>query len=109
MKSPMAALLLFLLSTPVNSLADGWLLTTPDFTITETEITRTNKWVVLELFATALQCNDHRSSLLRQIDKERREIRDAKDHDIAAETERELRLLWHTYTTPSAYRLVSPT
>ena len=98
MKTPVAVLLLVLSSTPANSFADTWVLMTPDLTITETEITRTKKWVVLGSFATVLQCNDQRSSLIRQIDKERREIRDAEDHNVAAEKERELRLLWHTYT-----------
>jgi hypothetical protein len=98
MKTRVAVLLLFLSSTPANSFANAWVLMTPDFTIIETEITRTKKWVALESFATVLQCNDHRSSLIRQIDKERREIRDSEDHNVAAQKERELRLLWHTYT-----------
>lgn len=98
MKTPLAVLLLFLSSTPANSFADGWVLMTPDLRITETEITPTKKWVVLESFATVLQCNDRRSSLIRQIDKERRELRDAEDHNVAVETARELWLLWYTYT-----------
>jgi hypothetical protein len=98
MKTPLAVLLLFLLSTAANSFADSWVLMTPDFTITRTEIIPTKKWVILESFPTILQCNDHRSSLIRQIDKERRELSYAEDHNVAAETERELRLLWHTYT-----------
>jgi hypothetical protein len=98
MTTLIALLILFLSFTPTNSFADDWVLMIPDFTITETEVTPTKKWVVFESFATVLQCNDRRSSLIRQIDKERREIRDAEDHNVAAETERELRVLWHTYT-----------
>ena len=99
MTTPIAVLFLLLLFTPANLSADGWILITPDFTITETEILPTKKWVMLESFATVLQCNDHRSSLIRQIDKERREINDKKDHGQAIETDRELRLLWFMYTT----------
>src|SRR5262245_30306293 len=98
MKTPMVVLLLVLSSTPAYSFADVWILMTPDFTITETEIIRTKEWVALESFATDLQCNDHRSSLIRQIDKERRENRDSEDDNVAAQKERELMLLWHTYT-----------
>src|SRR5262245_62370317 len=85
-------------STPTNSFADAWILTTPDFTIAETEITRTKKWVVLESFATVLQCSDHRSSVIRQIDKERREMRESDDDNVAPQKDQELRLPWHTYT-----------
>ena len=98
MKTPIAALFLLLSSTPANSFAGGWVLLTPDFTIGETEVTPTKKWVVLESFATVLQCNDRRSSLIRQIDKERRELRDVEDDSAAIESERELRLLWYIYT-----------
>src|SRR6266498_5751728 len=69
MKTPLAVLLLFLLFTAANSFADSWVLITPDFTITRTEIIPTKKWVILESFPTILQCNDHRSSLIRQIDR----------------------------------------
>ena len=99
MKTPLVLFLLFLSSTPANSFAGGWVLTTPDFTITETEILPTKQWVMLESFATVLQCNDRRSSLIRQIDKERREIKDMEDHSGAIETDRELRLLWFMYTS----------
>jgi hypothetical protein len=88
----------FLLFTPLGSLADGWILMTPEFTITEAEILPTKKWVILELFATVLQCNDRRSSLIRQIDKERRETGGVEDR-TAAQTNHELRLLWHIYTS----------
>ena len=97
MMTPIAVLFLLLLFTPASSFADGWILMTPDFTITETEITPTKKWVVLESFATALQCNDHRSSSIRQIDKTRREIGIVEDRG-SLETNRELRLLWHMYS-----------
>lgn len=99
MTTPIAVLFLLLLFTPANSFADGWILMTPDFTITETEILPTKKWVMIESFATVLQCNDRRSSLIRQIDKERREIKGMEDHSGAIETDRELRLLWFMYTT----------
>jgi hypothetical protein len=98
MKTLIAALFLLLSSTPANSFAGGWVLMTPDLTIGETEVTTTKKWVVLESFATVLQCNDRRSSLIRQIDKERRELRDVEDDSAAIESERELRLLWYVYT-----------
>jgi hypothetical protein len=65
----------FLLFTSANSLADGWILMAPEFTITDVEILPTKKWVILDSFATILQCNERRSSLIRQIDKERREIK----------------------------------
>jgi hypothetical protein len=78
--------------------AGGWVLTTPDFTITETEVIPTKKWVALESFATASQCNDRRSSMITDIDKERRELRNVEDHTAAIESERELRLLWYIYT-----------
>jgi hypothetical protein len=94
----------FLLFTSANSLADGWILMAPEFTITQTEILPTKKWVILESFATILQCNDRRSSLIRQIDKERREIGNVEDH-TAAQTNRELGLLWHIYTNS---KCVSP-
>jgi hypothetical protein len=97
MKTPVVLFLLFLSSTPANSFAGGWVLTTPDFTITETEVMPTKKWVVLESFAMISQCNDRRSSLIRQIEKERRELR-VEDHTGAIESERELRLLWYIYT-----------
>jgi hypothetical protein len=95
----------FLLFTSANSLADGWILMAPEFTITETEILPTKKWVMLDSFATVSQCNDRRSSLIRQIDKERREIKGMEDHSGAIETDRELRLLWFMYTTS---KCVSP-
>jgi hypothetical protein len=94
----------FLLFTPANSLADGWILMTPEFTITQTEILPSKKWVMLDSFATVSQCNDRRSSLIRQIDNERREIGSVEDH-TAAQTNRELRLLWHIYTNS---KCVSP-
>jgi len=40
MTTPIAVLFLLLLFTPASSFADGWILMTPDFTITETEILR---------------------------------------------------------------------
>jgi hypothetical protein len=94
MRIPIAARLsiLFLLSPPPNSFAGGSVLMTPDFTVTGAKVTPTNKWVVLESFATVLECNDRRSSLIGLIDKERRELRDVEG------TERELRLLWYIYT-----------
>jgi hypothetical protein len=98
LKITIPIVVIFLLFTSANSPADGWMLMTPEFTITETEILPTEKWVILELFATVLQCNDRRSSLIRQIDKERREIGSVEDH-TAAQTNRELRLLWHIYTS----------
>jgi len=54
--------------------ADGWVFITPDFTVTEKEITPKKNWVPLESFATALECNDRRSSLIRGIAKERDEV-----------------------------------
>jgi hypothetical protein len=78
---------------------------TPEFTITQTEILPSKKWVMLDSFATVSQCNDRRSSLIRQIDKERREIKGMEDHSGAIETDRELRLLWFMYTTS---KCVSP-
>ena len=74
------------------------MLTTPDFTVTGTKVTPTKNWVVLESFATVLECNERRSSLISQIDTDRRELRDAEDHSAAIETERELILLWYIYT-----------
>jgi hypothetical protein len=110
MKIPIAVLLLLLSSTPpANSFVDGWVLMAPDLTITETEIRPTKKWVVLESFATVLQCNDRRSSMIRQIDKERRELGNGEDHSAAVETERELRLLWYVYTNSKCVRSVNPT
>lgn len=98
MKTSIVVLLLLLSLTPAISFAAGWVLMTPNFTISETEETPTKKWVVLESFATVLQCNDRRSSLIREIDKERREFRVVEDHRVAIESERELRLLWRVYT-----------
>jgi hypothetical protein len=95
----------FLLFTSPNSLADGWILMAPEFTITDVEILPTKKWVILDSFATILQCNERRSSLIRQIDKERREIKGMEDHGGPIETDRELRLLWFMYTTS---KCVSP-
>jgi hypothetical protein len=86
----------FLLFTPASSFADGWILMTPDFTITGTEILPTKKWVMLDSFATVSQCNDRRSSLIRKIDKERREIGNVEDQ-TAAQTNRELGLLAHLH------------
>ena len=97
MKTPIAVLILLLSSIPANAFAEGWVLMTPEFTISETEVTPTKKWLVLESFAMVLQCNGRRSSLIRQIDKERREFRVVEDHSTAIESERELRLLWHIY------------
>lgn len=99
MTTLIAVLFLLLLFTPTRSFADGWILTTVEFTITETGILPTKNWVTLESFATILQCNDRRSSLIKQIDKERREIKSMEDHSGAIETDRELRLLWLMYTT----------
>jgi hypothetical protein len=98
MKTPVVLFFFFLSSIPANSFAGGWVLTTPEFTITETEVIPTKKWVVLEPFATASQCNDRRSSMITEIDKERRELRNVEDHTAAIESERELRLLWYIYT-----------
>lgn len=98
MKTPLVLFLLFLSSTPANSFAGGWVLTTPDLTITDTEVMLTKKWVVLESFAMASQCNDRRSSMITDIDKERRELRNVEDHTAAIESERELRVLWYIYT-----------
>ena len=53
---------------------------------------------VLQSFSTVLQCNDRRSSWIRQIDKERYEILAADNHTAEIETNRELRLLLHIYT-----------
>jgi hypothetical protein len=98
-KTPIAVLFFLLLFTPANLRADGWVLMTPDFTVTETEVTPTKKWVVLESFPTVLQCNDRRSSSIRYIDKERREILAVDNHTAAIETNRELRLLLHIYAS----------
>ena len=98
MKTPLVLFLLFLSSTPANSFAGGWVLTTPDFTITDTEVMPTKKWVVLESFAIVSQCNDRRSSMITDIDKKRRELRNFEDHTAAIESERELRVLWYIYT-----------
>jgi hypothetical protein len=72
---------------------------TPDFTVTETQVTPTKKWVVLKSFPAVLQCNDRRSSWIRQIDKERREILAVDNHTAEIETNRELRLLLRIYTS----------
>ncbi|MGE5215474.1 MAG: hypothetical protein ACM3SP_00565 [Chloroflexota bacterium] len=98
MKAPIAVLLLFLSAKAAYSFPDSWLLTTPEFAITETQITPTKRWMMLESFATVSQCNDRRSSLIKQIDKERREFRDAQDDNAALKTGRELKLLWYIYT-----------
>ena len=92
--------MLFLLSLcmPNHSSAGGWLLMVPEFTITDTEIIPSKKWVGLESFATVLQCNDHRSFSIRQIDQARRELKDAREQNTAIETDRELRVLWYVYT-----------
>jgi hypothetical protein len=97
---PRAALLsiLYLWFTAPNSFAAGWVLTTPDFTVTATKVTSSKKWVVLESFATVLECNERRSSLISQIDTDRRELRDVEDHSAPIETERELIILWYIYT-----------
>jgi hypothetical protein len=105
MKITIAIVAIFLLFTSANSPAYGWILMTPEFTTTEAEILPTGKWVILELFATVLQCNDRRSSLIRQIAKERRES-GVEDH-IAAQTTRELRLLWHIYTSSKCVSLIN--
>jgi hypothetical protein len=55
--------------------------------------------VVLESFSTVLQCNDRRSSSIRQIDKERREVLAVDNHTAGIETNRELGLLLHIYTS----------
>jgi hypothetical protein len=98
MPTPIAMLFLLFLCVPASSFANGWVLITPEFTITDAEVTPTKKWVRLDSFATVLQCNDHRSSSIRLIDKTRREIGSMEDRS-AAETQRELRLLWHMYTS----------
>ena len=97
--TPIGMLLLLLLFVPASSVADGWVLMTPDFMVSGTEVTPTKKWVVLESFPTVLQCNDRRSSSIRQIDKERREILAVGNHTAGIETNRELRLLLHIYTS----------
>ena len=99
MKTSKAVLFLLLLFRPGDLRADGWVLMTPDFTVTETQVTPTKKWVVLESFPTVLQCNDQRSSSIRQIDKERRELLAADNHTAEIETNRQLRLLLHIYTS----------
>lgn len=106
MKTPIVLFLLFLSSIPVNSFADGWVLATPDLTITETEVIPNKKWVVLESFATASQCNDRRSSMITDIDKERRGLRIVGDHS-AIESERELKVLWYIYTNSKCVSLAS--
>jgi hypothetical protein len=99
MKTPIAVLFLLLLSQPGNLHADGWVLMTPDFTVTENEISPKKNWVPLESFGTALECNDRRSSLIRVIAKERDEVRLVDNHTVGIETNRELRLLLHIYTS----------
>jgi hypothetical protein len=89
---------IFLLLTSANSPAESWVLVTPEFKVSDVEILPTRKWVILDSFATNLQCNDRRSSLIRQIDKERRETGGVEDR-TAAQTNHELRLLWHIYTS----------
>jgi hypothetical protein len=107
MKSPIVLFLLFLSSIPEHSFAGGWVLTTPDFTITETEFIPTKKWVVLESFGTASQCNDRRSSMITDLDKERRELRKVGDHNAAIESEREVRVLSHIYINSKCVSLTS--
>src|SRR5687767_2560799 len=96
MKISIALLLVSFLSAPANSFGTSWILIAPEFTITE-ELPATNKWMPLESFATARQCNDRRSSLIQQLDKERRELR-GEDHSAPVETARELTLLLRLYT-----------
>jgi hypothetical protein len=103
MKSPVVLFFFFFLSsTPANLFAGGWVLTTPDFTITETEVIPTKKWVALESFATASQCNDRRSSMITDIDKERRELRNVEDHTAAIESEENSDCCGTSTPTPSA-------
>jgi hypothetical protein len=98
MKLLIPLLFLSLSFAPEILFADSWVLITPEVAMSEPERTAKTKWVVLESFTTALQCSDHRSSLIRQLANERRQLKDAKDHNAPEETERELRLLWHLYT-----------
>jgi hypothetical protein len=98
MKTPIPVLFLLLSFTAASSFAGGWVLMTPEFAVTEAKVAPTEKWLALESFSTELQCNDQRSSMIRQIDKERHKFRNVKDPGVAIETARELRLLWQIYT-----------
>jgi hypothetical protein len=99
MKTPLAVLFLVLSSmSPGDSFAGRWALMAPDLVITEKEATPANNWVVLESFATLAECNERRSFMIRQIDKERRDLRAVEGRGPGLATERELRLLWDIYT-----------
>ena len=98
MKTPLTVL--FLILSPLASqdgFAVSWSLMAPDLTISQKEATPSDNWVLLESFATAQQCHERRSFMIRQIDKERRDLR-AGEPGAPPATERELRLLWDIYT-----------
>jgi hypothetical protein len=96
---PVLLSIICLLAGSKESLANMWALMVPDLKIAGPTVTSTNKWLLFESFATLAECNDRRASTIRQIDKERRAIKD-KDVDgpDVEITERELRLLWDIYT-----------
>jgi hypothetical protein len=86
---------IWLLAAP-TAFAVNWELLTPDLRISGATITSVNKWTLLESFATLAQCNDYRSSTIRQISKDRLEFAHGKDPSVD-NTERELRLLLEIY------------
>ena len=94
---PVLLSIICLLAGSKESLADMWALMVPDLKVAGPTITSTNKWLLFESFATLAECNDRRASMIRQIDKERRAIKDIDGPDVEI-TERELRLLWDIYT-----------
>ena len=97
MKTAIALILVSFLSAPAALFGGSWMLIAPEFIVSEAEIAATKNWILLNSFATATQCNNHRSSLVRELDNERQELR-SKDHSAPVETARELTLLLRIYT-----------
>jgi hypothetical protein len=86
----------WLLAAFPAAFAVNWELLTPDLKISGATITSVNKWTLLESFATLAECNDYRSSTIRQISKDRLELTRGNDPTVDV-TERELRLLLEIY------------
>lgn len=98
MKTWIALIFVSFLPAPAVSFEGSWMLIAPEFIVSEAEIAATKNWILLNSFVTATQCNNRRSSLVRELDNERRELR-SKAHSAPVETARELTLLLRIYTS----------
>jgi hypothetical protein len=110
MKLPIAVFSLFLLFTAASSFAGGWVLMHGSRGhFGGPQVRPTKNLTVLEYFATAADCNNQRSSSVREIDERWRKIRAIGDRSAPVEAERELALLfYYIYINSNGSHLLNP-